>query len=98
MLGLVVQPSCLAPQTQVLRYHSVGSTCSGAGSGPRLAIGDADQDVIRAGLGVFGEHIEVAIPVEDAGVAQLEFGLALAPAAVLLDEAGRKGTRPAGYL
>jgi hypothetical protein len=50
--------------------------------------GDADEQILRARLGVLGEHIEVAAPVEDAGVGELELGHIPAPALVLLHEPG----------
>ena len=56
--------------------------------GAAVGHGDADQDVVRPGLGVFGQHVEVAVAVEDAGVDQFELRLVPAPAAVLLDEPG----------
>ena len=71
---------------QVLRNHSVGSTCSGAASGPRLHDADPDQHVIGRRLGVFDEDVEVAVVVEHAGVEQLVLGLVLAAAAVGRDE------------
>src|SRR5207237_3579099 len=37
----------------------------------------------RSGLGIFRENVEVAIPIEDAGVGQLELAIALAPPSVL---------------
>ena len=54
--------------------------------GPAVGRGDADQDVIDAGLGVFDRDVEVAALVEDAGVEQLELRLAPAAPRVLLDE------------
>ena len=58
------------------------------GFGAAVGNGDTDQDVVRVGLGILGAHIEVATFIKDAGVAQLEFGLVLVPAAVLFDESG----------
>ena len=45
---------------------------------------DLDQNVFRRFLGIFHEHVEIAILVEDAGVEQfvLEFGAAAAAAGV----------------
>ena len=65
-------PSVVRPQAQVLRNQSVGSTCSGAASGPRLVDGEPHPQVVRRGLGVLHLDVEVAIAVEDAGVEQLE--------------------------
>ena len=54
----------------------------------RAAIGnrDLDTDVVRLGLGIFDEDVEVAVVVEDAGIDQ--FVLRLRPVAlpVLLDK------------
>ena len=35
---------------------------------------DLDQDIFRRGFGIFDEHVEVAVLVENAGIHQLEFG------------------------
>ena len=71
---------------QVLRNQSVGSTCNGAASGPRLTTVMRDQQVLGRGLGVFDEDVEVAVVVEHAGVQQFVFGLVLAAAAVGLHQ------------
>ena len=53
---------------------------------------DLDQDVFGRFLGVFDEHVEVAILVEDAGVEQFVLEFVAAAAAAGLDEIGvRKG-------
>ena len=57
---------------------------------------DADQDVVRSGLGVFDEDIEVAVVVEDTGVDQLELEIALAAPAILLEQAARREIPAAG--
>jgi hypothetical protein len=44
------------------------------------------QDVDRRGLGVFDLDVEVAVVVEHAGIDQLELGLVLATASVLIDQ------------
>ena len=49
---------------------------------------DLDQDVFDVGLGVFHEHIEVAVLVEYAGVQQFEFRLVLAAPLVFVDQLG----------
>jgi hypothetical protein len=49
---------------------------------------DADQDVLRPGLGIFGHHVEVEVRVEDTRIGQFELGLLPAPALVLFDEQG----------
>ena len=56
----------------MLRNHRVGSTCSVAASGPRLAT----VILIRGlpnGLGGFHENVEIAVAVEDSGVEQFVF-------------------------
>ena len=47
---------------------------------------DPHQDVLRRGLGVFDQHVEVTIVVEHAGIDQLELGLVLAAPPVLRDQ------------
>jgi hypothetical protein len=48
--------------------------------------GDLNQEIFRRGLGVFDEHVEVAVLAEDAGVEQLVFEILPAAATVGLDE------------
>ena len=50
--------------------------------------GDLDQDVVGRLLGVFDEHVEVAIFVEYAGVEQLVLKFLPAAAATGIDEVG----------
>src|SRR5246500_3798241 len=52
----------------------------------RATIGDRDldQNVIDIGLGIFHEHVEVAIFVEYTGIEQFEFGLALVALSIFL--------------
>src|SRR5512139_3644159 len=59
--------------------------------------GDLHQDVVRAGLGVFDEDIEIAVVVERAAVDQLELGNLPAPAPVLFCQQ-RVGKRALGIL
>ena len=47
---------------------------------------DPHQNVFRRGLRVFHEHIEIAVPIEDARIDQLEFRVRLGPPAILLDQ------------
>ena len=56
---------------------------------------DADQDVFDRGLGVFDEHVEVAIAVEDAGVEELELRRVAAARARSPPPGARRGTPPA---
>ena len=49
---------------------------------------EADKDVIRSGLGVLGNDIEVSILIEDSRVNKFEFGRVSAAAAIFFDEAG----------
>src|SRR5215470_19287369 len=49
---------------------------------PPVPDGDLDEDVLGAGLGVFHEHVEVAILIEDARIQQLVLELLAAPAPV----------------
>ena len=69
-----------------MRNQSVGRTCSSAGFRAAVVDADLDQDVLGRRLGVFDEHVEVAILVEHAGVEQLVLELVPAPAAAGLDE------------
>ena len=56
--------------------------------GAAVVDGDLDQDVFGRLLGVFDEHVEVAILVEHAGVEQFVLELVAAAAAAGLDEVG----------
>src|SRR5580693_9571238 len=47
---------------------------------------DLDQNVIDIDLGIFHEHVEVAIFVEYTGIEQFEFGLALVALSVFLHQ------------
>ena len=58
---------------------------------------DPHQRVLRAGLGVFDEDIEVAILVEKPGIDHLELHLQLAAAGIFFDQP-RMGNSPCGYL
>jgi hypothetical protein len=71
------------PHDQVLRNQSVGSRCSVAGVGPAIGRGDLDQDVVRAGLGVFDLDVEVAVLREGLRVGDLVLGLSLSAARFL---------------
>ena len=51
--------------------------------GAPVVNGKPRHEVVGRGLGVFDRHIEVALAVEHSGVDELEFGIALAAAAVL---------------
>ena len=48
--------------------------------------GDADEDVFRAFLGIFHEHVKVPVVIEDAGIEQLVFELLPRPSPVRLDQ------------
>ena len=52
------------------------------GVGPAVVRRHEHQDVVRGGLGVLDQHIEIAIVVERAGVQELVFHVLLAPATV----------------
>ena len=60
--------------------------CSGAGSGPRLIASIRMQRSSGVALAYSIDDVEVAVVVEDAGVDQLELGVARPAAAVLLDQ------------
>jgi hypothetical protein len=64
------------PHDHVLRNQSVGSRWSGA-----------DQEIVRRGLRVLDEDVEVPVLVEDAGVDELELSVELSAAAVFLHQA-----------
>ena len=53
---------------------------------PAIVHGDPDEHVFRALLGVFDEHVEVAVVVEDAGVEQLVLELLPRSSPVRLDQ------------
>src|SRR5437667_1826821 len=53
---------------------------------PAVADGDKHQNVVRRGLGVFDEDVEIAVVVENAGVEQFELRLVFATTPVLLDQ------------
>ena len=72
-------PRRVRPHDQVLRNQSVGSTCSGAASGPRLATVIRIRMSSGDGLGVLDDDVEVAVVVEDAGVEQLELAARAVP-------------------
>ncbi len=57
-------------------------------SGLRTAVRDRylDEEIVRIGLRVLNDHVEVALLVEDAGLVQLELGLVPSARAVLLDQ------------
>ena len=67
-------------------------------SGFGTAVGgfDPDQDIVRPCFGVLDRYVKVAVVVEDAGVNQFEFKLALAAPAILLDQPGVGEFRAAG--
>ena len=48
--------------------------------------GDKQQDVVRPGLRVFHEHVEIAVVVQDAGVEQFKLRRVFVATPVLLDE------------
>ena len=73
-------------QDQVLRNQTCGSTWIAAVFGAAVVDRHPHQHVVRPGLGVLDEDVEVAVVVEDAGVEQLVLRLVLAAAPVLLDQ------------
>ena len=81
---------------QVLRNHSVGSRCSGAGSGPRLCAVTRISRSVGAGLGVLDLDVEVAVVVEHAGVEQFVLHLARGCARGWSPPGRRTGRPPAG--
>ena len=89
------QPSDVQPQHQVLRNQSVGSRWSARRLRPAVGDGDADQQIVGAGLRVLGEHVEVAVVVEHAGVGELELAVAAPALRVFLHQAPRTETRAA---
>ena len=64
--------------------------------GRPIAYDDPHQDVGRVRLGVVDLDDPVAVVVEDTGVEQLVLGFELGAPGVLLDQALRRGTAPAG--
>src|SRR5260370_41269195 len=65
------------------------------GSGPAICDRDANEQIVRAALGVFGRYVEVAIVVEDAGIRKLELWGFVSAKPVLVDESrvGELGVR-----
>ncbi len=55
---------------------------------PAICDREADKDVVGRILGVFGQDIEVAAVVEDAGIDEFEFRIEARATAVLLDQPG----------
>ena len=56
------------------------------GVGPAVVRGDPDRQVLRIGLGVLDEDVEVAIAIEYPGIEQLVLGTLSGAALVVLDE------------
>ena len=59
--------------------------------------GDADEEVVGVGFGVFEGDVEVAAVVEDAGVGDFEFGIEARAGAVGFDQRAY-GNSAWGYL
>ncbi len=53
---------------------------------PAIPGRDLDQNIFRRGLGIFHEHIEIAVLIEYARIHELEFLLTLSPLAIFFDE------------
>ena len=68
------------------------------GVGPAVVRGDPDRDVLRIGLGVLDEDVEVAIAVEHAGIEQLVLRTLAGAALVLARSSSRYGNAACGYL
>ena len=64
-LGATARPRpCVAkPERRQQMQHS--------GRGAAIAHADLDQQILRVPLGIFDEHVKIAVVVEDAGVQQL---------------------------
>ena len=65
-----------------------GQEGDGCGGGTAIVDGDADENVVGVGFGVFRENVEVAGVVKDAGVGEFEFRVGAGAAAVFFDQAG----------
>src|SRR5882672_7493933 len=77
-LGKLLAPCVAKPESgQERELGCVGSA---------IQDGDADEDVVNVVLGVFGEDVEVAIFIEDAGVFELVLGIEARAAGGLGDE------------
>src|SRR6266508_2354900 len=68
------------------------------GNGPAVRGADPDQEIVRRGLRVLDEHVEVAVFVEDAGVPDLELRVELSAPAVLLHEPGVRKLRLGAFV
>jgi hypothetical protein len=58
----------------------------GCGFRPAVANRYLDQDVFRRSLGIFDEHVEIAIVIKYSGISQLEFGIMTRSPAIFTDE------------
>ena len=67
------------------------------GVGAAVVRSDPDRQVLRVGLGVLDEDVEVAIVIEYAGIEQLVLRTLSGAALVLLDELAY-GNAACGYL
>jgi len=65
-----------------------GQHVEDGGLWPAVGEGEAEPHVVRGGLGVLGQHVEVPVAVEDAGVENLELRLHPPPLAVHLQQLG----------
>src|SRR5689334_22083481 len=56
--------------------------------GAAIGEGEADEDVIRGGFGIFDADIEIPVLVEDAGLHQLKFPRLPTTSPIFFDEPG----------
>ena len=87
----------LSPHDHVLRNQSVGSTSIVAGSGPALRTVIWMSEILGRRLGVVDGDLPVAPVVEDAGVDELELGVAL-PRARFSATSRSYGNSACGYM
>src|SRR4051794_39334384 len=53
---------------------------------PTIRYGDLDTDIVRFALGVFNEHIEIPVIVEDPSIEKFKLRLRLIPLFILCDK------------
>jgi len=74
-----------APDPGVAKPES-GQHVEGGGVRAAIGEGEADEGVVGAGFGVFGEDVEVAVFVKDAGVGEFKFAVGLGAGVVFGDK------------
>ncbi len=58
----------------------------GSGIGPSIGDADLDQKIVRGGLRIFDEDIEIAVLIEDSRIEQLVFEILAGPLPVYFEQ------------